>query len=179
MPSRAQPRNHLGCFIRSVQPQQDKREPATPQPEATQPNTIQQLYLAFHTPLVSDIPASKFISNIAQALHLSSPIPDSSESPLSLPFVSESVPSPPIHYVPPLRNATNLSISAPVFNAFGSDPLPPMSSPLQLPNTSFSMPQQSVHLSNNDLSYADDKQFVQLPPPLPPRPYQAPPQHPI
>jgi len=179
MPSRAQPRNHLGRFIRSVQPQQEEREPATPQPEVTQPNTIQRLYLTFHTPLVSDVPTSEFISNIAQALHLSSPIPDSSGSPPSLPFASESIPSPPIRYVPPPHDATNLSISAPVFNVFGSDPLPPMSSPLQLPNASFGMPQQSAHLSDDDLSYANDKQFVQLPPPLPPHPYRASPQHPI
>ena len=179
MPSRAQPRNHLGRFVHSVQPQQEEHEPATPQPEVTQPNTIQRLYLAFHTPLVSDVPVSEFISNITQALHLSSPIPNSSGSPLSLPFASESVPSPPIHYIPPLRDTTNLSISALVFDVFGSDPLPPMSSPLQLPNTSFGMPRQSVHLSDDDLSYADDEQFVQLPPPLPPRPYQASPQHPI
>jgi len=178
MPSRAQPRNHLGRFVHSAQPQQEECEPATPQPEATQPNTIQRLYLAFHTPLVLDVPASEFISNIAQALHLSSPIPNSSESPLSLPFASESILSPPICYVPPLRDMTNLSISTLVFNAFGSDPLPPMSSPLQLPNASFGMPQHSTHLSDDELSYADDEQFVQLPPPLPPHPYQAPPQPP-
>jgi len=178
MPSRAQPRNHLGRFVRSVQPQQEEREPATPQPEVTQPNTIQRLYLAFHTPLVSDVPASEFISNIAQALHLSSLIPDSSESPPSLPFASESILSPPIRYVPPPRDVTNLSISTPVFDAFGSNPLPPMSSPLQLPNASFGMPRHSAHLSDDELSYADDEQFVQLPPPLPPRPYQAPPQLP-
>jgi len=171
MPSRAQPRNHLGHFVCSIQPQQEECEPAIPQPKVTQPNTIQCLYLAFHTPLMSDIPMSEFISNIAQALHLSSPIPNSSKSPPSLPFTLESVLSSPAHYVPPLHYVTNLSIPTPAFDMPSSDPLPLISSLLQLPNTLFSMPQQSTHLSDNDLSYADNKQFMQLPPPLPLHPY--------
>jgi len=121
---------------------------------------------------------SEFISNITQAYRHSSPIPDSSESPLSLPFASESALSPPIRYVPPPRFASN-PIPAPVFDAPGFDPtIPPVISPLQLPYASFNMPRQSAHLSDDKLSYTDDDQFVQLPPPLPLRPYQAPPQHP-
>jgi len=55
--------------------QQEAPIPVTPQ-VPRQPNTIQRLFLAFNTPLVSDVPTSEFISNIAQALHLSSPVPD-------------------------------------------------------------------------------------------------------
>jgi len=177
MPSRPQPRDNQGRFIHSTQPQQEERAPVTPQVQVTQPSTLQCILLAASTPLVSDIPMSEFISNITQAYHHSSPIPNSSESPPSLPFVSESALSPPICYVPPPRFVSN-TIPAPVFDAPRFDPIiPPVISPLQLPYASFNMPRQSTYLSDDKLSYTDDNQFVQLPPPLPLRLYQAPPQH--
>jgi len=179
MPSRTQPRDHLGRFIRSAQPQQEELEPATPQAQVTRPNALQRILLAASTPLVSDVPVSEFISNIAQAYqNRSSPIPDPSESPPSLPFTSESTLSSPICYVPPLRHATNPSIPAPAFNAPGSDPIAPAPLPLQLPDASFGMLRQPAHLSDNDLSYTDEEPFVQLPPPLLPCPYQLLPWHP-
>ena len=178
MPSRTQPRDHLGRFICSAQPQQEELEPATPQAQVTGPNALQCILLAASTPLVSDVPVSEFISNIAQAYqHHSSPIPNPSESPPSLPFASESALSSPICYVPPLCHATNPSIPAPAFNAPSSDPIAPVPSPLQLPDASFGMPQQPAHLSDDDLSYTDEEPFVQLLLPLLPCLYQLPPWH--
>jgi len=174
MPARPQQRDSHGCFLRSVQPQQEVPDLTTPVPQPIQPNAIQRLYLAFQTPLVSDIPASEFISNIAQALHLSLPIPNTSESPPSLPLVSDSPPFSPIRYVPPPCYATNPPIPILDLDMPGSDDI---LLPAPLPSE-LNILRQPTHLSDDKSSPFSDKLFPRLPPPLPPRPYQAPPQPP-
>jgi len=176
MPARPQQRDFYGRFLRSVQPQQEEPNLSTLQPQAelNQLNAIQCLYLAFNTPLISDIPASEFISNIAQALHLSLPIPDTPELPLSLLLTSDSLPSSPICYIPPPHYATDPPLPALDLDMPGSDdillPAPPPSE--------FDMLQQPALLSDDESSPSSDKLFPRLPPLLPPRLYQVPPQPP-
>ena len=139
-----------------------------------QSNTIQQLFLTFNTLLILDIPVSEFISNIAQALHLSSPMPTTSESPPSLPLASDSIPSMPILFILPPYYATDPPLPTIDFDipgTFGICP-PPLSPPTPENNN---MLWQHALLSSNELSDSKDKQLEQLPPPLLPCPYQAPP----
>jgi len=176
MPTRPQQRDHLGHFVQSVQPQQEAPILVTPQ-ALRQPNTIQCLFLVFNTPLVSDVPVSEFISNITQALHLSSPMPNTSDSPPSLPLASDSTPSTPILFIPPPCYATDPPLPVIDFDIPGTLSIrpPPLSPPTPENNN---MPWRHTLLSGNKLLDSDDEQLKQLPPPLPPRPYQAPPQPP-
>ena len=153
-----------------------------PQPhtDLSQLNPVQCLLLALNRPLVTDTPVSELVVNLVQAAYYSATNRDPPETPPNLPFTTDSILSPPAHYVPPPRYVTDLPLPAPDFNSSGSDnslpPLPPL-----LPSSNpedFTMSQQRAYYSDDELSYINDEDFVPLPPPLPPHPPQAPPQHP-
>lgn len=183
MPRRPpQLRDVHGRFI--AQPQQEESETNTtqlqPQPALSQLNTIQRLLLALNRPLITDTPISELVVNLVQAAYYGAPNRNSPDPPPSLPFASDSIPSPPACYIPPPHYVTDLLLPAPDFNVPGSDntlpplpPLPPSSEPEDV-----SMPQQHAYYSDDELSYIDNEEFAPLPPLLLPCLLQVSPSHP-